>query len=307
MTPYMVGEVHYYSTEINGELVLFDTGPPTPGGLAILERAVDLKRLKHLFVTHCHLDHYGLAAYIETHSEAQIHFPGKDAVRLRHLGAWQAGLQELLLAAGLGADFGRTLMDVFQAHQSFSTCPKLFDSVEESEAPGRLGITFLRCPGHSQSDLVYLHNGYCVTGDILLHDIFQVPLLEPDAANYTGRFSNYDAYCHTLLNLAALRGVKILPAHRECVEGVDRGIIFYVRKLMERAGQVKRYAALEMVSDVVKQIFGEALVDTFVIYLKVSEIYFMRDFLAQPTRIKISLQRIGLFDQVREIYESVVG
>ena len=77
MTPYMVGEVHYYSTEINGELVLFDTGPPTPGGLAELVRTVDLKRLKHLFVTHCHVDHYGLAAHIESHSAARRHGPSR--------------------------------------------------------------------------------------------------------------------------------------------------------------------------------------------------------------------------------------
>ena len=37
-TPYMVGEVHFYSAELNGELVLFDTGPPTPEGEA--DRAV---------------------------------------------------------------------------------------------------------------------------------------------------------------------------------------------------------------------------------------------------------------------------
>ena len=28
-TPYMVGPVHCYTTEIDGALVLFDTGPPT--------------------------------------------------------------------------------------------------------------------------------------------------------------------------------------------------------------------------------------------------------------------------------------
>jgi 2,4-dienoyl-CoA reductase (NADPH2) len=36
MTPYLVGEVHFYSTEIDRELVLFDTGPPTPEAVAVL-------------------------------------------------------------------------------------------------------------------------------------------------------------------------------------------------------------------------------------------------------------------------------
>ena len=306
MTPYKVGEVHYYSTEIDGELVLFDTGPPTPEGLRELEQTVDLKRLKHLFVTHCHVDHYGLAAHIEANSEAQIYFPRQDVLRLRRLEEWMAGLLDLLVAAGFGADFGRRLYEVFREH-TMPPCPKKFGIVEDSDVPQRLGITVLPCPGHSQSDLVYLHDGFAVTGDILLREIFQAPLLDLDADSFSGRFRNYDAYCTSLFNLAALRGMVILPAHRDYVEGLDQTIIFYLRKLMERAGQVQRFSGLEQVSEVVTRIFGAALVDPFVIYLKVSEIYFMRDFLAEPGKLKYSLERIGLFDQVRALYESVAG
>lgn len=307
MTPYMVGEVHYYSTEINGELVLFDTGPPTPEGVAELERTVDLKRLKYLFVTHCHVDHYGLAAHIEAHSAAQIYLPRRDVQRLRRREEWMAGLQGLLVSAGFEADFGRRLQAIFQAHQTLPPCPKEFGIVEDSAVPGRLGISLLPCPGHSQSDIVYLHDGFAVTGDILLRDIFQSPLLDLDAAGFSGRFRNYDAYCSSLLNLASLRGMVILPAHRQYVEGVDETILFYLRKLLERAGQVQRFAHLEKVSDVVKQIFGDTLVDPFVIYLKVSEIYFMRDFLADPWQLKRSLEQINLFGPVRGMYESLIG
>jgi hydroxyacylglutathione hydrolase len=307
MTPYMVGEVHYYSTELNGELVLFDTGPPTPEGLAELERTVDLKRLKHLFVTHCHVDHYGLAAHVESHSTARIYFPRKDALRLRRKEEWMAGLQGLLIAAGFEADFGRRLQAIFQAHQTLPPCPKEFEIVEDSAVPGQLGISILPCPGHSQSDLVYLQGGFAVTGDILLRGIFQSPLLDVDTGSFSERFQNYHAYCSSLLNLATLRGLVVLPAHREYVDGVDGTIIFYLRKLLERAGQVKRFAHLEKISDVVQQIFGETLVDPFVIYLKASEIYFMRDFLAEPARLKRSLEQIGIFKQVRESYELTIA
>ena len=67
-TPYLIGEVHCYSAEINGELVLFDSGPPTAEALALLVSQIDLSRLKYLFITHCHIDHYGLAAMIATHN-----------------------------------------------------------------------------------------------------------------------------------------------------------------------------------------------------------------------------------------------
>ena len=305
MTPYMVGEVHFYSTEINGELVLFDTGPPTPEGLAELTRSVDLKRLKHLFITHCHVDHYGLASHIEANSDARIYFPRKDVLRLRRLPEWQAGLQELLLAAGFEPDLGRRLLEIFQTHQTPPPCPKHFSSVEESDVPAQLGISVLPCPGHSQSDLVYLCDGSAVTGDILLRDIFQSPLLDLDVETFQGRFKNYDAYCSSLVNLASLRGKTILPAHHEYVEGVDETLLFYLRKLLERAGQVQRFAGLEKISDVVARIFGKALVDPFITYLKASEIYFMRDFLAAPAQLKSSLEQIGLFDQVKDLYRAV--
>jgi hydroxyacylglutathione hydrolase len=306
MTPYMVGEVHYYSTEINGELVLFDTGPPTPAGLAELEATVDLTRLKHLFITHCHVDHYGLAAHIEANSAAQIYFPRSDAQRMRHQEEWLAGLQGLLVRAGFQPEFGRRLQQIFQAHQTLPPCPKNFQIVEDSEVPEQLGLRYLACPGHSQSDLVHLCNGFAVTGDILLREIFQSPLLDPEVGSFTERFKNYHAYCASLLKLSTLRGLVILPAHRNFVEGVDETVIFYLKKLLERAGRVKRFAGVEQVSDVVTRIFGPSLVDPFVIYLKASEIYFMRDFLADPARLRVSLEQIDLFDRVREDYLAAV-
>jgi len=71
-TPYMVGEVHFYSAELDGGPALFDTGPPTPEGEAALLESIDLTRLKFLMITHCHVDHYGLANYILQHSDAEV-------------------------------------------------------------------------------------------------------------------------------------------------------------------------------------------------------------------------------------------
>jgi len=76
-TPYMVGESHFYSTEIDGDLVLFDTGPASSHARAYLKSQIDLRRLKYLFITHGHVDHCGLAAYIAQNSTAEILVPGK--------------------------------------------------------------------------------------------------------------------------------------------------------------------------------------------------------------------------------------
>jgi len=64
-TPYMVGPVHCYTAWFGDELVLFDTGPPVVEAQRFLAERIDLGRLRHVVVTHCHIDHYGLAWWLE--------------------------------------------------------------------------------------------------------------------------------------------------------------------------------------------------------------------------------------------------
>jgi hydroxyacylglutathione hydrolase len=304
MTPYMVGEVHFYSSDVDGEIVLFDTGPPTAEGRCELERAVDMNRLKHVFVTHCHVDHYGLAAYIEERCDARIYFPRIDIMKLQKTREWLLALEALVAEGGFDADFFHTLSELFQGNQTRTPCPRNYLVAEDCPDLERLGISIINCPSHSQSDLVYVHDGFAVTGDILLRDIFQSPLLGPDVRDVSKRFRNYDAYCASIPRLVALKELTILPAHRNFIEGVEETVLFYVRKLLERAGQVKRFSG-GTVSDVVERIFGTRSRDPLVMYLKVSEIYFMHDFLADPERLKGALEQVGLFGQVRDLYLSV--
>lgn len=303
-TPYMVGEVHFYSTELDGALVLFDTGPPTPEGEACLRESVDLKRLQYLLVTHCHVDHYGLANYILQHSDAEVFIPRRDAIKLQRHAERMERMDELLNGYGFGGGFTRQLRESFERNKVFPATPERFRIVEESEELSKLGISYLPCPGHSQSDLTYLVGESAVTGDVLLRNIFQAPLLDIGLDSFAERFRNYDAYCSSLLNLAKLRGVRIMPGHRQYVEGVDEAIFFYVRTLLERAAQLKPFRWLPL-NDIIGQLFKGRLTEPFLVYLKISEIVFMLDFLENPALLKGSLEQIGLFDQVTALYERV--
>ena len=303
-TPYMVGEVHFYSTVLDGDLVLFDTGPPTPGGEACLQENVDLTRLKYLLVSHCHVDHYGLANYILQHSDAEIFIPRRDAIKFQRHAERMERMGNLLKGYGFGENFIVQLRESFERNKVFPATPERFRIVEESDALSKLGISYLPCPGHSQSDLVYLVGDSAVTGDILLRNIFQAPLLDIDLDSFAGRFRNYDAYCSSLLNLAQLRGRRIMPGHRQYIESVDQAIIFYVRTLLERAVQVKPLRVLAL-NNIIEQLFNGRLTEPFLVYLKISEILFMLDFLDNPTLLKDSLEQIGLFDQVSALYERV--
>jgi 2,4-dienoyl-CoA reductase (NADPH2) len=198
------------------------------------------------------------------------------------------------------------LRESFQRHKIFPTIPQRYRIVEDAPDLAGLGIQWLACPGHSQSDLVYLVDGHAVTGDILLRNIFQAPLLDVDLATFQGRFRNYDAYCASLLKLAELRGQRIMPGHRQYVASVDEAILFYVTTLLERAAQVRPLRHLPL-TGIIEQVFRGRLTEPFFVYLKASEIVFMGDFLDNPGLLADSLQRIGLFDRVSGLYAKVTG
>jgi len=303
-TPYMVGEVHFYSTELDGELVLFDSGPPTPEGEAYLRENVDLTRLKCLLVTHCHVDHYGLANFILQHSDAEVFIPRRDAIKFQRHAERMERIGDLLGEYGFGTDFIVQLRESFERNKVFPATPERFRIVEESDELAKRGISYLPCPGHSQSDLVYLVGESAVTGDLLLRNIFQAPLLDIDLESFEGRFRNYDAYCSSLLNLAQLRGRRIMPGHRQHVDGVDLAILFYVRTLLERAVQLLPLRRLAL-NVIIEQLFKGRLTEPFFVYLKTSEIVFMLDFLDNPALLRGSLEQIGLFDQVSALYGRV--
>ena len=296
-TPYMVGEAHFYSTEIDGELVLFDTGPPTPEGQAFLASCIDLARLKHVFITHCHVDHYGLARFIGENSDAEIYIPRKDALKIKNHDKRLAYIEVELEGLGFDREYVRRFREIIEQNRIFPGAPERFQIVEESDVPARLGIGVLGCPGHSQSDLVYLVGESAVTGDILLRGIFQAPLLDVDLDTFAGRFRNYETYCASLRRLAELRERQILPGHRFTVDSLDEAILFYVGKLCERAGRLRGFPAHLPIPLLLDRLFGESGPDPFVAYLKASEIVFMRDFLAEPERLQASLAAIGLLDR----------
>jgi len=306
-TPFVVGDVHLYTAQLEGELVLFDTGPATPEALDLLRRRIDLERLKHVFVTHCHVEHYGLAKYLAESTRAEIYFPRLDAIKIRHHERRIDHIHELLLGYGFSDGFIRNVRESVDRRGLFPPAPDRYRVVEESETPERLGIAWMSCPGHSQSDLVYRVGEWAVTGDILLENIFQAPLLDVDLETFSGRFRNYDAYCESLLKLKCLRGQRILPGHREESDRFEETVHFYVAKLIERAGRIKAFEDVEAVSEVIDRLFGDTLFDPFAVYIKASEVIFMRDFLADPGRLQRVLEEIGLLPRVREALAAVAA
>ncbi len=303
-TPYMVGPVHCYSATIAGEEVLFDTGPPAPEAREYLSRNLDLSRLRHVIISHCHIDHYGLAHWLEQNSEATIYLPFRDSLKIeRHEQRLQL-MYDLLQFFGFSKEFLGRFAASMEDGSVFPTLPTRYRIIEE-ELPPYLGIEVTSCPGHSQSDLVLAGATWAVTGDVLLRGIFQSPLLDVDLLSCE-RFRNYDAYCTTLLKLAKLRGKTILPGHRYSIESVNANIIFYVTKLLERAAKIKQIDPARSVAEVAHELLAGKPCPPFAIYLKASELVFIRDFLDRPGSLRQALETIDLFSAVADLYNEAL-
>jgi hydroxyacylglutathione hydrolase len=304
-TPYMVGPVHCYTVEAKGELVLFDTGPPTDHARKYLREYIDLKSLRHVIITHCHIDHYGLASWLEEETEATIYLPYRDALKITQYDTRMDEMYRFLLGIGFNAEYLVELRRIFDSGLIFPPPPKRFRIIED-DLPSCLGIDFLSCPGHSQSDMVLTSGDWAVSGDVLLRGIFQSPLLDIDLQ--TGeRFRNYDVYCETLVKLATLRQKRVMPGHRERIESIDATVLFYITKMLERVVQLRPYADDENIARIIDGLFEKNMTETFLIYLKASEIVFMKDFLENPDRLRAALIAIGLFEPVAPQFQDATG
>jgi hydroxyacylglutathione hydrolase len=304
-TPYIVGPVHCYSGRLADELVLFDTGPSTSEGERYLRTQVDLKNLRHIFVTHCHIDHYGQCAWLEKNSDATIYLPYRDCLKITQHDQRLVGMYQLLANLGFDRQWLDGLQRIFDSDALFPPLPKKF-RVAETDIPQRLGIEVVNCPGHCQSDLVYVGDNWAVTGDTMLRGVFQSPLLDVDLT--TGeRFNNYAAYCASLVKLGGLRGRQILPGHRRTVGSIDQALLFYVSKLLLRVEQLRPHQDETNVMVLLDKLLEGRTQDVFHLYLKASEVVFMKDLLQEPEKLRASLEKIGLFDQVKELFSAATG
>ncbi len=278
--------------------MLFDTGPPTQRAKQYLQENVDFTRLKYVLITHCHVDHYGLASWLLEETDAEIYLPYRDSLKISQHERRLEIIVSLLHDIGFSEDYIETSRKAFPERMIFPPFPENYKVVEEG-LPPHLGVEYLVCPGHSQSDLVFTGPDWAISGDVLLRGIFQSPLLDVDLE--TGeRFRNYDAYCSTLGKLASLRGKKIYPGHRKRVEGVDAAILFYIGKMLDRIEHMQPFGDNENIAKIIDRLFSKVVTEPFHLYLKASEIVFMQDFLKHPKALQIALEEIGLFAKVED-------
>lgn len=303
-TPYPVGAVHFYRKSYKDFFVMFDTGPNTDEAKSYLNKMVDLKKTGYVFLTHCHVDHYGLADYIAERSDAKIVMSRYDFIRHDLFEKRVDAFLEMFKLIGFNESEISSFERVFRGFKKEAPFPQDVLILEESEnLLKELQINYMRCAGHSQSDIIYLTGNYAISGDVILRNIFQTPLLDVDVDNLDKRFDNYGYFVKSLLKLKNIDNMKFMPGHRDFIDSVDERISFYIDKLLNRAISINNYLRDYGVVYTLKKIVGTVEANPLTAYLKLSEVLFINDLLSNTGLLKDSLRQINLLEPFREKIE----
>ncbi len=253
-TPFPVGPVNSYV--LTGDpLTLVDPGPAYPPAREALARGLAGLGLspadfKLVFLTHPHIDHYGLAREVVEQSGARVVAHAEAAPRLAsgiRRGTTQAeqdALKALLARAGVPGEVTRSLFRQWTQADGLATTVGVDLALEDGAAIKGGGVTWraLATPGHSPAALCFHDEAgrRLISGDHLLPEISSNAIMEfrevrPDeaaalAAPAGGVFPAGNGkvlvrekslliYIASLRRVQALDLAEVLPGHGEPFTG----------------------------------------------------------------------------------------
>ena len=219
--PFRLEHVHIYALIHDGKVALFDTGINTPATFSTLEESLHridmtLHDIDHIFITHYHADHCGIAGEIRDISGAVIHTSeiGKQIRRYQQNEALVAQkIRSFYLAQGLAEDVVQHLLKLIRYFRT-ATLPYDVDECVRAGTTYTLGqrsFEVLPTPGHTRDHICYYfrQEGLLLAGDHVLPDI--TPNLSPDLLDPD--FRPLSSFISTLQGLTNLPVARVCPAH----------------------------------------------------------------------------------------------
>ncbi len=231
-TPFPVGPVNAYLL-VGDPLTVVDPGPVyAPAREALVKGLGRLgfrpRDLERIFLTHPHVDHYGLAGELAAESGAEVAAAAVAAARLgaagvRGLEGEREAIEELLARSGAPEGFSTALFESWSGADVFAVPVKADLCLAEGDVIEGGGVTWrvLHTPGHSPASLCFLDEagGRLLSGDTLLPHISSNALVDfrraEDGRPTLVRERSLEALIASLRRLADLELREVLPGHGE--------------------------------------------------------------------------------------------
>lgn len=218
----------YVIEEAGGGVALFDTGIGTREGEEAIRAGfarlgLQFGDVRRIYLSHGHIDHYGLARMVSEASGAEVYIHEADRLKVEHPGqewhAAQSAQIAYLRQLGVTADE----IDVMRRGQDETLA--MARPVERTR-PVRDGETLhfkrfsarvLHAPGHTPglTCLYVEQHRLLFSDDHLLERVSPNPLLEVGADGPDQKFRSLVTYLKTLARTLALDIDLVLPGHNE--------------------------------------------------------------------------------------------
>jgi glyoxylase-like metal-dependent hydrolase (beta-lactamase superfamily II) len=213
-----------------------------------------LQDIRHIIVTHGHIDHVGGLAFIQAKTGALV---GVHALERRLVSAYEErvivasnDLRYYLERAGVGADLRQSMLELYGFAKKHVRSVKVDFLLEENSAFE--GMEFYHTPGHCSGQVCILMGDILLTADHILPSI--TPHQSPESiTNYTG----IGHYLSALTKIEKLEGVRLgLGGHEQPIENIYARIpqlrVSVQRKLERVMDAIRAHGQPASVSDISK-------------------------------------------------------
>lgn len=225
--PYFEKDNNAYLID-SGELALIDTGSDMPEALSTLQEGLShhgyrVEEIQKIFLTHKHMDHFGLARRLQEISGAHVYIHEDDYEGVARFEELYDHINRLYLEKMLQWGIPQQLIDIIALRSKFAHLARSVPAEtlhEDQIIPvGDAELHVIHTPGHTQGSVCFHLEDALFTGDHLLPDYTpNVGATEVTATNMLPKYRN------SLRRMREFSGLRILPGHGAHITDVTRRI-----------------------------------------------------------------------------------